>query len=264
MKHIINITILGIFRDRVFQGIMFLSAAFLIIPIISTLSMRQVTELSVTLSLSLVSCVLFMLSVFLGGVSIWRDVEKRYTYSVLSLPITRSSYLMGRFFGVAAFIALTAIVLGAVSGGVIWGVSSLTPPDRLIVWENIWAALFFDTLKYILLVAFALLFSTFSTSFFLPVFGSIATFFIGNMNQDVFEYINSPSGIKAVSPFLRQLAGILYYIVPNFSAFNLKVNAIYGIPLKLEGLLLIFGYFVVYTSIVILIASIIFLNKEIK
>lgn len=226
--------------------------------------MRQVTELSVTLSLSLISFIMFMLAVFLGSVSIWRDIEKRYTFSVLSLPITRGAYLMGRFFGIAAFIALTATVLGTVSGGVIWLVSSLTPPDRLIVWENVWAAIFFDTLKYILLVAFALLFSTISTSFFLPVFGTIAVFFIGNMNQQVFEYINSPSGIKTLSPIIRKLATVLHYVVPNFSAFNLKVNAIYGISLKLHGLLLVTAYFVIYCAIVVLLASIVFIRREIK
>ncbi len=55
MQNVIHITLKGIFRDRVFHGILVTAVLFLIIPSIATLSMRQVTELSLTLSLSLIS-----------------------------------------------------------------------------------------------------------------------------------------------------------------------------------------------------------------
>lgn len=67
MTNIVKITLKGIFRDRVFQGIMVTACAFLLIPGIASLSMRQVTELSLTLSLSLISFIMLLLSVFLGG-----------------------------------------------------------------------------------------------------------------------------------------------------------------------------------------------------
>jgi len=95
MLNIMQITLKGIFRDRVFQGIMALGVLFLFIPSAASLSMRQVTELSITLSLSLISFILLLLAVFLGATSIWKDMERRYTFSVLSLPLSRSSYLWG-------------------------------------------------------------------------------------------------------------------------------------------------------------------------
>lgn len=260
----IKITLLGIYRDRIFQGIMVFSVIFFLVPFVSSLSMRQVTELSVTLSLSLISFILFLLAVFLGSVSVWRDIERRYTLSVLSLPITRSAYLAGKFAGMAAFLLLTAILLGVVSSVVIYLVSSATPPDRPLVWENIWAAIIFDSLKYILLIAIAMLFSSMSTSFFLPVFGTISIFFIGNASQQAYDYIHSASGLKALSPLIRETAGVLYYLVPNFSAFNFKLNAIYGLPIKLQGLIVVLGYFAVYTAIVIVVACIVFKRREMK
>lgn len=264
MRHIINTTIVGILRDKVLHGIMALAIVFLLIPIASTLSMRQVSELSITLSLSLISLILMVLSLFLGSISIWRDIEKRYVFSVISLPISRRSYLLGRFFGIAIFILITATLLGVVAGGVIWFTSASTPPERPLVWENVWVAILFDSFKYILLIAFALLLSTISTSFFLPIFGSIALFLVGNASQQVYEYINSPSATKALSTTLIKIATALYYVLPNFSAFNLKINAIYGIPLKLEGLALTFGYFIIYCTIVLVFASILFSSREMK
>jgi len=130
MLNIISITLKGIFRDRIFQGIMALAVLFLFVPSAASLSMRQVTELSITLSLSLISFIMLLLAVFLGATSIWKDIERRYTYSVLSLPLSRTTYLVGRFFGIALFLLLTAVFLGAVSMLVIKVSSTIYPPSR--------------------------------------------------------------------------------------------------------------------------------------
>jgi Cu-processing system permease protein len=263
MNTIIVVTLKGIFRDRVFQGILTAALLFLAIPSVSTLSMRQVTELSITLSLSLVSFILLLLAVFLGGTSLWKDIERRYTFSVLSLPLTRSSYLLGRFTGIALFLLLATAVLGAASLLVVLVVSAGYPPERPVVWGALAAALCFDALKYIFLVAFAVLFSSVSTSFFLPIFGTIAVFLVGGTTQQVYDYVHSPMGQK-LAPLVRHGATTLYYLLPNFSAFDLKVNAIYALAPDYRGLALTVGYWVIYTSFVLVAAAAIFSRRELK
>jgi len=263
MFDIVRVTLKGIFRDRVFHGILVAALLLPLVPAVSRLSMRQVTELSVTLSLSLISFILLLLAVFLGGTSLWKDMERRYTFSVLSLPLTRTSYLLGRFFGIALFLLLVAVLLGCLAGCVVLFVSGSSPPDRPVVWANICAAVLFDAFKYILLVAVAVLFSTVSTSFFLPIFGTISAFLVGNASQQVYDYVHSQAGL-ALSPLLRGCASALYYLIPNFSAFDLKVNAIYGVPLARGGLVLTFGYLVVYTAILLTLAALLFARREMK
>jgi Cu-processing system permease protein len=263
MPTIISITLKGIFRDRVFQGIMLTACSFLLIPAIASLSMRQVTELSLTLSLSLMSFTLLLLAVFLGGTSLWKDIERRYTFSVLGLPLSRQRYLLGRFGGTALFVLLAAVVLGIVACVVVMFSSAIYPPDKPIIWGTMALCILFDALKYILLIAVAFLFSTVSTSFFLPVFGTIATFFVGGATQQVYEYVQSPAS-KTLSPVVKQIATGLYYLLPNFSAFDLKVNAIYGLPVSADGLLLTLAYFVVYVGILLSLASAIFLRRELR
>jgi Cu-processing system permease protein len=263
MHNVFYVTLKGMFRDRVFHGILMTSVVFLLIPAASVLSMRQVTELSITLSLSLISFLLLLLAVFLGGTAIWKDIERRYSFSVLGLPITRGAYLIGKFAGIAAFVALTACVLGLLGCAVIWYVSGSYPPDRPLVWSYIFAAVCFDACKYILLVAFAFLFSTVSTSFFLPVFGTIVTFLVGNATQEVYDYVHSAAG-RALAPLVRQSASALYYVLPNFSAFDLKVNAIYAVAPSLRGTCLTGIYFVVYTTAVLALSCAIFSRREMK
>lgn len=263
MLNVVLITLKGIFRDRVFHGILMTALVFLLIPSISALSMRQVTELSITLSLSLISFILLLLAVFLGGTSLWKDIDRRYTFSILGLPLTRGEYLMGKFFGSAFFLVFASLILGAAAFLVVYLASSVYPSERPIIWVNIAFCILFDALKYALLIAFAFLFSTVSTSFFLPIFGTIAMFLVGNATQQVFEYVNSAAG-KNLSLIVKQCAIGLYYILPNFSAFNLKINAIYGLPLSTEGLILTAGYFAVYTAIILTISVIVFSRREMR
>lgn len=263
MSTIVNITLKGIFRDRVFHGIMMTACAFLLIPVIASLSMRQVTELSMTLSLSLISFILLLLAVFLGGTSLWKDIERRYTFSVLGLPLSRQSYMIGRFGGTALFILLASTVLGIAAFAVVSYSSAIYPSDRPVVWSTMALCILFDGLKYVMLIAVAFLLSTVSTSFFLPVFGTIATFMAGGVTQQVNEYVNSPAS-KTLSPLIITLAKLIYYILPNFGAFDLKVNAIYGLPVSANGLFLTAAYFVIYIGILLSVAAVIFSRREMR
>ena len=264
MFSIIQITLKGIFRDRVFQGIMALAVLFLFIPSAASLSMRQVTETAITLSISLISFILLLLSVFLGATSLWKDMDRRYTFSVLSLPISRSSYLLGRFFGLALFLILASTVLASAACLAIEVTSTMYPPDRPVLWGALVLALLFTTLKYILLVGVALLLSTVSTSFFLPIFGTICAFLASGITQQVYEYVHQPISASLVPPFMKSVVTVVYYLLPNLSGFDLNVNAIYGIQPNLSGLMITAGYFLAYTAILLGGATLAFNRREMK
>ncbi len=261
MLNQVGITLKSILRDRVFHGIIFSALIFLAIPSVASLSMRQMTELSITLSLSLLSFILLLLALFLGGTHLWKDIERRYTYSVLSLPISRTTYLIGKFLGIAFFILVVACLLGLVAAGVIQFSAGIYPPERPIAWENIAAAVVFDALKYILVVATAFLFSSVGTSFFLPIFGTICIFFVGSASQQVYDYITAPATAD-IPLFTKKAAMVVYYLLPNYSAFDYKVNAAYGVPLDGSGLLLTLGYFVIYLLAVVVLAALLFEKRE--
>jgi Cu-processing system permease protein len=182
---------------------------------------------------------------------------------VLSLPMERSAYLIGKFIAVALFLLLTTLLLGALACSVVWLSSGIYPAERPILWYNLIICIIFSALKYIVLVAYAFLFSTVSTSFFLPIFGAISVFMAGNATQQVYDYIHSPAG-SSLSPLIKQAASLFYYILPNFSAFDLQVNAIYGIALSGKAVVLPFIYFCIYTPLLIVVAAVIFARREMK
>ena len=257
-----GVTLRSILRDRVLHALLSVALLmFLLVPAFSLFSMRQVQELSITLSLSCTSFILLILSTLLGASSIWRDIERRYTASILGLPVSRAGYLLGKFFGITLFIAACTALFAVVSVVVIKIGAAQYPADISVRWENVLLAIGADGLKYVLVAAVALLFSSLSTSFFLPVFGTLAIYFAGSASQEVIAYVSGEFG-RQISPVAKGFIQLVYYLLPNLSAFDLKVEAIYALPLSASGLLLTFLYFLVYTGTLLSLAVWNFSRRE--
>lgn len=261
-KNILTVTLKWELRDRVLYAILAVALLILIlVPSFSIFSMRQVQELSITLSLSAISVVLLVLAALQGASSVWRDIERRYTLAILGLPVPRSTYVLGKFAGIASFIAICGALLSLAACAVIALASVQYPSDIPIHWLNIFIAVFADILKYILLAAVALLFSTISTSFFLPFFATLAIYVAGSGSQEVYEYLAGDFGSKLTLP-VKVLIKAVYFILPNFAAFNFKVQAIYGLTMPVAGVAYSIGYFLVYTSLLLYLSVWSFSRRE--
>jgi ABC-type transport system involved in multi-copper enzyme maturation permease subunit len=263
MRTLSAVFFLGIIRDRVLYGILVLAGLFILIPTTSSLSIRQAGELSITLSFSIISFLLMFLAVVFSSFSVWRDIERRYTSGLLALPVSRVNYILAKFVANIAIIALCSLLFAGLTYLTVSYTCSLYPPATPLVWSNIFLAIFYNMLKYTLLAAFGILFSTVSTSFFLPIFGTVALFFCGSMSQDVYNYL-SRSAATDVPLFIQKLAAVFYYIIPNFSAFDFKLAAIYSLPINSNDLWLTAGYFVLYTAIVLFLACFFFNRRELR
>ena len=143
----ITSTIKGVFRDRVFHAIITTSVLFLFIPSISGISMRIMTELSLNLCLSLTSFILLLFSLLLGGTAIWKDIDRRYSYSVLSLPVSRDKYILGKYFGIALFFLFTVVFFNLITLGVVAYSSTIYPPNRPVNLTYVSLSFFFELLN---------------------------------------------------------------------------------------------------------------------
>ncbi|HEX2975966.1 MAG TPA: hypothetical protein VHO68_08510 [Bacteroidales bacterium] len=262
MNTFLNLNLKWIIRDRILQALAAVSLfLIMLVPAISAFSMRQTQELAVTLSLSFVSFTLLIFALSLGSTIVWRDIERRYTYAVLSLPLDRGGYIVAKFCAVALFLITAAIIIGCCSFIAIF-ISSFKFPSQIPVqWGMIAVAIFMDTLKYMLLAAIAILVTTISTSFFMPFFTTISIFMAGSASQEVFEFVTSEAGTK-LGGGVRLATRVVYYIIPIFSAFNFKLQAVYPIPFDTKQISYAVIYFLVYTALTLSAAVWIFSRRE--
>jgi Cu-processing system permease protein len=258
----VRLTILWAVRDRVLHAVFGVGLLLLLlVPVFSDFSMRQAQESAIALALSASSLTLLVVAALLGSAAIFRDVDRRYTAAVLGLPIARSIYLLGRLVGLAFFLIMTAALLFLCSSVVISFASATYPSAIPVPWSTVALAFVAISLKAILLAALALLFSSISTSFSLPFFCTIGIWFAGSASQEAYEYITGSLGneLPAISKLVVQA---LYYFLPNFSGLDLHVQAIYGLPLAMGGVLSSFLYALCYTAMVAWLAVVIFSRRE--
>lgn len=249
-------------RDRILHAVMGVGLLLLLlIPVFSRFSMRQVQESALTLILSVSSFVLVLLAIQLGSSAVYRDIERRYAVSTLALPLPRGSFILGRFVGISLFLVITAVVFVSLASILIPFAASINPPDRPAIWSTVFVAFGFNVCMAILLVAVSMLLSCVSTSFALPFFCSIAIYLAGSASQQVYDFLHSSAAINQ-SPLVKLAGDIFYYLLPNFSAFDLHLQAIYGLPLVAEQLLTTFAYFVLYVGILLVLSIVIFERRE--
>ena len=76
--------------------------------------------------------VLVMTAAFFGSPAIATDLESGIAQAILARPLSRSSYLLGRWLGLAIVIVGYAIVSGLLAIAVVGWVSGYLPPDPIL------------------------------------------------------------------------------------------------------------------------------------
>ncbi|MEA1995787.1 MAG: ABC transporter permease subunit [Campylobacterota bacterium] len=260
MLKIAYLTLKGSARDRIFIVIFAFCVLFFFIPVFSSFSMRQIQEVSITMSLNLNSAILLFLSIFGGVSTIWRDVERKYIYNVLSHPIRRTDYILGRFLGLFVLMFMVSVINFILSVIDINISASMYKSQLSINYINIMVAFLFSLFKYTLLMAFAFLVDSFATSFFMPFFLTIAIFLAGNTSQGVYEYIME--GATKYSVIFKDIVTVIYYILPNFSSFDFTPQAVYNLSINLNSIFLTIVYFILYFAVVMTLTCWIFERRN--
>jgi ABC-type transport system involved in multi-copper enzyme maturation permease subunit len=157
------------------------------------------------------------------------------------------------------FITVINLILGLIAIKISAGFYKSQLP---IIWSNIVIAYLFSFMKYSIVLALGFLFASFSTSFFTPVFSTIAIFLAGNSIQGIYDYLMKES--DKMASYLKSIVSFFYYILPNLSAFDMTSYAAYSLKININSILFSIGYFILYISVVMCIAVLIFNKRDLK
>ena len=258
-----TVAIKGGIRDRVLAAIVVVGLALLLTtPVVASFSMRQVLALATSYSLSIISLMGLLLTLFIAMSLLARDLEQKQVYTICSLPISRSTYLLGKFFGFALLIFLAVAILGLFSAGALFVMERIYPPDKAFAWNAFIIGLWFQYWVFLLVGAITMLFSTVATSSFLPLALSVGIYLGGYSSEAVRYFIRTTTGQKELGSVVRLLGDVVYWILPNFSAFDLKTQTIYGVALNMGELVLTQLYGVGYLAVLLVLATLAFSRRE--
>jgi Cu-processing system permease protein len=259
----IAVAIKGGVRDRVLAAIMVVGLLLLLTtPVVAVFSMRQVLALATSYSLSIIGLMGLLLTLFMAMGLLARDLEQRSVYTVCSLPISRSTYLLGKFLGLAILILLAVAILACFSSGALFVLERIYPPEKPFAWGYFFTGLWFQYWVLLIVGAITLLFSTVATSNFLPLALTVGIYFGSYSTEAVRYFIRTGAGRENMGPAIKALGQVVYWLLPNFSAFDLKSQIIYGVAMNTKALLLTQLYGLAYLGVLLVLASLAFSRRE--
>lgn len=239
-------------RDRVLAGMVAAGIVLLAITqVASPLALGEGTRLTIDLGLSGISFVGLLAVLLVGTSLVAKELEKRTIYNLLSRPITRPAYLVGKWAGLSAALWIVAAALGFA----LWITLEMRGVHgrALVVGE----ATYLAGLELTVVTALAVLFSSLST----PVLSALYTlgvYMVGQWSYDLRELASQfPAPLSSVMRTAADLA-------PNFPIFNMRTLAAAGEGTTPLHLALATGYAVVYSACVLCLASAAFESRDFK
>jgi len=241
-------------RDRVLYNLiafaLLISAAAILVGEISI----DVERLAViNLGLTAVSLFGVVIAIFIGIGLVSKEIEKKTLYTVLSRPVRRWEFVVGKFFGLTGTLVVNTFFMAiGVFLALLYVVHHFDKADWPVL-----AALYFIVLEFLIVCALALFFSSFSTPLMSAVF-TFALFVIGNLAEDLRGFARITAGMSGA------VATAVAYMVPNFSAFNVINQAAHGDAVPAQLILYNTLYALLYSAMAISGAVLIFQRRNLK
>lgn len=246
------------FREAVRDRVLYNLIAFALLMSGAAILVGQISidiERLVVVNLGLTAVSLFgaVIAILIGIGLVSKEIDKRTLYTVLSRPVRRWEFVVGKFFGLTGTLVVNTFFMAI---GVFLALLHVTHKvERIDVWVLV--ALYFIVLQFLIVCALALFFSSFSTPLMSAVF-SFALFVIGSLSEDLRGFAKITHGLAG------WIATGIAYLIPNFSALNVINRVAHGDPVP--GRLILYNtmYAVLYSAMAISAAVLIFQRRNLK
>ena len=265
----IRVVAVNVFRESVRDRVPYNLVVFAVLLIGSSYLIGQLTagqDVKIIKDLGLAATSVFglFISIFIGIGLVSKEVERRSIYALLSKPVSRSQFIVGKYAGLvltlAVNVSVMAIALYVILAYMVW----TEPPTIRAGWDApgmdpaLLKAVFLIFIELMLVTAIALFFSTFST----PILSAALTFgfyIVGHFNADLKNFEKVVSSRAAA-----QLARGAYHVLPDLSAFDVKTEVVHGLPVTLGYMGSTAAYGLAYIAALLLVSTFIFSRRDFK
>ena len=252
--HIASNTFREAVRDRVLYNLiafaLLMSGAAILVGQISIDIERLVV---INLGLTAVSLFGLVIAIFIGIGLDSKEIDRRTLYTVLSRPVRRWEFIVGKFLGLAGTLAANTVCMAiGVFAALLYVSHHFQQADGWLL-----VALYFIILQFLIITALALLFSSFSSPLLSAVF-AFALFVIGCFAEDLRGFAAMTQGIT------RWLATGVAYLVPNFSALNVISSVAHEQPVSGQLIVYNTAYALIYAAMALCGAVLVFERRDLK
>jgi ABC-type transport system involved in multi-copper enzyme maturation permease subunit len=246
------LTLRDLVRRRVFATL----GLFAVLMILLSFPLRQLTvgqfsRLITDVGLGATDLVATLLAILLGATLISGDLERRTLYPLLAKPLSRTSFVAGKYLGVATMLL---VLVAAMSFGV---VAMLVLAGQSVAARALWQTALLIGLHACTCGAIVLLFSCFTSTTLAAIFG-LALAFLGHTVDNLVFFAKKSSSLEG------KIVIAIAKILPNLERLNLKTMAAHqqSIPWSDFGARVAYG--VAYAVASVALGAAIFSRRDLK
>ncbi len=225
-------------RDRVLYAIViFALLATLAGVIFGQLSADQDLRILEDLGLSVITLFGGVIAVFVGTTLVFKEIDRRTIFLIVTKPIARWEFVTGKFFGLALCVLVTNFAMGLFFLGVIWMQTA-----NLNAALPLFYALSLVYVELVLVIAMATFFSTFCTPLMSMIFTS-GLWTVGHLSFsfDMLRKLGHEHGSKST----EILAMALHNTMPDLAKLTvIRSNFMDNVYVSGE----VIGYLILYIA----------------
>ena len=161
-----------------------------------------------------------LITIFISASAIPGEVENNVIYTVLSKPIRRFQYLLGKFIGIQLIILINLALMSLLFFIALYAKERVMP--TLLLWSSL-----LTYFEFLVVSAFTFAISCTSTSSVLPTIAGLFVYITGNLTEYLYDVsLKAGQTGRALDIFIGKLAAALHQILPNLQRFSLKTQII--------------------------------------
>ena len=241
------------FRETVRERVLYNLVLFALLMtgsglLLGQLSIRQDEKIIKDIGLAAMELFGTLIAVFIGTGLVSKEIERRSLFPLLAKPLSRSELFLGKFAGLGFTLFVNLAVMTAGLYLTLLATGRRVDAGLVSAIVPIYAGL-------LLVVAFAMLFSSLTSSTLAAVF-TVGIAVAGRFTDLV-------RGLREVAQDVPAWLGpLLYAALPNFGHFDLKSRVAYGDPVPATAVLWIVGYGLAWTGVVLCLGLAAFRSRD--
>lgn len=243
-------TFMEVSKSKLLYAILGMGAAIWIIAYIASEFTYGVPEkVSLDFGLGLLSLASMGVSIFLGATLIYKEIENRTVYVVLTKPTTRTTFIVGKILGLLAVVLFNTAILSFftlscyfLQGGE-W--------SMMILW-----AILFTVIESMIIMMVVILFSLLTNPILTSLYGlgfAVVAHALSNISDLYFVKEN---------PGLLKILEALKFAMPNLGSLNLRTYVLYEKMISVNNLSYAAGSGIFYALAAMIVCCYLFSKKQ--
>lgn len=259
----------AVFRESVRDRVPYSMVVFAVLLMAASYLISQMTagqDLKIIKDLGLAAIAMFglLIAVFIGIALVSKEVERKSVYGLLTKPVTRPQFVLGKYAGLVLTLAVNISAMTVALYGVLYYIDATASDSARAGWPTpatdlrLLVAIVLIFAELTVVTAVALFFSTFSSPLLATVL-TLGLWIAGHFNAELRNFENVVD-VAAVA----WIARTLYYVLPNLAPFDVKAEVVHGFPVAVRHVALTLMYAAVYAGMLLAAAVAIFRRRDFK